>query len=78
MGAKRTLQDDSGAKANGSMKREETKRITVDLPRDEHRFLRDTTYDLDTDGIKVMRALLLELREDEELFGRVRERVAGL
>lgn len=78
MGAKKTLEDGSGATANGSMKREGTKRITVDLPRDEHRFLRDTTYDLDTDGIKVVRALLQELRDDPELFGRVRERVAGL
>ncbi|MGB3633138.1 MAG: hypothetical protein WA982_03780 [Rubrobacteraceae bacterium] len=78
MGAKKTLQGDSRATANGSMKREGTKRITVDLPRDEHRFLRDTTYDLDADGIKVMRALLQELRDDPELFDRVRERIAGL
>lgn len=66
----------SGA-TNGS-KREGTKRITVDLPRDEHRFLRDVAYDLDGDGMKVVRALLQELREDEDLRGRVARRLAGL
>ncbi len=53
------------------------KRITVDLFRDEHKFLRDFAYDADSDGMRVVRALLAELRRDEELSARIRDRLAG-
>lgn len=52
-----------------------TKRITVDLPRDEHKFLRDYAYDNDTEGMRVMRALLMELAADPELSERVLRRL---
>jgi hypothetical protein len=55
-----------------------TKRITVDLPRSEHKFLRDFAYDNDTDGMRVVRALLLELRDDPGLSPRVLARIAEL
>ena len=55
-----------------------TKRITVDLPRSEHKFLRDFAYDNDTDGMRVVRALLLELRDDPELSPRVLARMGEL
>ena len=55
-----------------------TKRITVDLPRSEHRFLRDFAYDNDTDGMRVVRALLLELRDDPGLSPRVLARMGEL
>ena len=55
-----------------------TKRITVDLPRSEHKFLRDFAYDNDTDGMRVVRALLLELRDDPGLSPRVLGRMADL
>jgi len=58
--------------------REGTKRITVDLPRSEHKFLRDFAYDNDTDGMRVVRALLLELRDDPGLSSRVLGRMADL
>jgi hypothetical protein len=58
--------------------REGTKRITVDLPRSEHKFLRDFAYDNDTDGMRVVRALLLELRDDPGLSPRVLGRMADL
>jgi hypothetical protein len=58
--------------------REGTKRITVDLPRSEHKFLRDFAYDNDTDGMRVVRALLLELREDRGLSVRVLARMGEL
>jgi hypothetical protein len=58
--------------------REGTKRITVDLPRSEHKFLRDFAYDNDTDGMRVVRALLLELRDDPELSPRVLARTREL
>lgn len=54
-----------------------TKRITVDLPISEHRFLRDFAYDHDADGMRVVRALLAELADDPELAARVHARLAG-
>lgn len=63
--------------ATRAARREGTKRITVDLPREEHRFLRDYAYDNDTDGMRVVRALLMELRDDPELSGRVLDRLPG-
>jgi len=59
-------------------RREGTKRITVDLPRSEHKFLRDFAYDNDTDGMRVVRALLLELRDDPGLSPRVLARIGEL
>jgi hypothetical protein len=66
------------AAKGGGAKREGTKRITVDLPRDEHKFLRDYAYDQETDGMRVVRALLMELRGDSGLSGRVLMRLANL
>lgn len=57
-------------------RREGKKRITVDLPIPEHKFLRDFAYDSEADGMKVVRALLQELRDDPELAERLRERLA--
>ena len=59
------------AKGRAAKKHGDTKRITVDLPRDEHKFLRDFAYDHDTDGMRVVRALLIELRSDSGLSGRI-------
>ena len=64
----------SPSKASGT-KREGTKRITVDLPKGEHKFLRDFAYDNDTEGMRVMRALLMELADDPELSERVLRRL---
>jgi hypothetical protein len=72
-------QSSVNAMAKGSeAKRGGTKRITVDLPRDEHKFLRDYAYDHETDGMRVVRALLRELRGDSELSGRVLMRLEEL
>ncbi len=59
-------------------RREGTKRITVDLPTDEHRQLKLLTVNNDVDGIRVVRALLLELHEDEQLMRRVLQRAENL
>lgn len=67
----------AAAKGRGA-KREGTKRITVDLPRDEHKFLRDYAYDHETDGMRVVRALLMELRSDSGLSGRILMRLEEL
>ena len=61
----------AAAAKGGGAKRGGTKRITVDLPRDEHKFLRDYAYDHETDGMRVVRALLMELRGNSGLSGRV-------
>ncbi|PLS84304.1 MAG: hypothetical protein CYG60_18640 [Actinobacteria bacterium] len=66
----------AGGDAGG--RREGTKRITVDLPRNEHKFLRDFAYDADSDGMRVVRALLMELRDNPELSARVVGRLAAL
>lgn len=68
----------NAAAKGGGAKREGTKRITVDLPRDEHKFLRDYAYDHETDGMRVVRALLLELRGDTGLSRRVVMRLEEL
>lgn len=89
--ARRALQRGSGQQQSGAepvpappgevthekkaSRREGSKRITVDLPRDEHKFLRDFAYDNDTDGMRVVRALLMELRENSELADKVLRRL---
>lgn len=65
-------------KGRGAKKHGDTKRITVDLPRDEHKFLRDFAYDYDTDGMRVVRALLMELQSDSGLSGRILMRLEEL
>lgn len=53
-------------------------RVSVDLPRPDHKYLRDFAYDAESDGMSVMRTLLEEMREDEELAGRIVDRLAGM
>jgi hypothetical protein len=57
-------------------KSEKLVRVSVDLPRSRHKFLRDFAYDAETDGMSVMRGLLDLLHEDEELAERLRKRLA--
>ncbi|MDP9475858.1 MAG: hypothetical protein M3R38_09250 [Actinomycetota bacterium] len=52
-------------------------RVSVDLPRPDHKFLRDFAYDAESDGMSVMRTLLEEMRGNEELAERVLDRLAG-
>jgi hypothetical protein len=73
-----TLESGSARTCSARAGREGKKRITVDLPRSEHKFLRDFAYDNDTDGMRVVRALLLELRDDPGLSPRVLSRMADL
>ena len=51
-------------------------RVSVDLPRPSHKYLRDFAYDAESDGMSVMRALLEEMRENEDLAERVLDRLA--
>jgi hypothetical protein len=52
-------------------------RVSVDLPRTDHKYLRDFAYDAESDGMRVMRALLEEMRDDENLAERILERLSG-
>ena len=59
----------------GTTNSEKFVRVSVDLPRSRHKFLRDFAYDAETDGMSVMRGLLELLREDEELAERLRKQL---
>lgn len=61
-----------------SPKPERLVRVSVDLPRSRHKFLRDFAYDAETDGMSVMRALLIEMADDPNLQARVRSRLGGV
>jgi hypothetical protein len=50
-------------------------RFTLDLDRDRHQFLKQYALRLETDASRVVRALLDQLRADDALADRVRERV---
>lgn len=63
----------SGARDTGKPKK--TIRTTVDLPPDEHRFLRILAARSRSDGMRVMRTLLREAAEDEDLATRIEERL---
>lgn len=58
-------------------KLDRTVRVSVDLPRSDHKYLRDFAYDAESDGMSVMRALLQEMRGDDALAERVMDRLAG-
>ena len=77
--AARTATRDRGRRKTGRprAKPERMVRVSVDLPRPSHRYLRDFAYDAESDGMSVMRALLEEMREDEGLADRVLDRLAG-
>ena len=50
-------------------------RITVDLNASQHRFLREYCLNTGTKGTAVLRGLLAELAEDEELRSRLTQRL---
>jgi hypothetical protein len=50
-------------------------RITVDLNASQHRFLREYCLDTGSKGTAVLRGLLAELAEDEELRSRLTQRL---
>jgi hypothetical protein len=77
--AKRAQQDavDTGAPDKMVKRAEVAKpvRISVDLPKEQHKFLRRFALDADVDGMRIVRALLSELEEDTRLAQRVRDRL---
>jgi hypothetical protein len=57
--------------------KEKVVRISVDMPRSQHKYLRDFAYDAETDGMSVVRGLLELLKEDSELAERLHRRLAS-
>ena len=52
-------------------------RVSVDLPRYRHKYLKDFAYDAETDAMSVMKALLEELNEDPELEEKILNRLGS-
>jgi len=77
--AARAATRDRGRRRTGRprAKPERMVRVSVDLPRPSHKYLRDFAYDAESDGMSVMRALLEEMREDGDLADRVMDRLAS-
>lgn len=65
-----------GRRGRPRTKPERMVRVSVDVVRSDHKYLRDFAYDEETDSMSVMRALLHELQVDAALAERVRVRVA--
>lgn len=67
------------AKSIGTSRKKPQKmvRVSVDLPRTDHKYLRDFAYDAESNGMSVMRALLEEMKDDPELADRVQDRLTG-
>lgn len=57
--------------------KEKMVRVSVDLPRSQHKYLRDFAYEAESDGMSVVRGLLQLLREDPELAKQLHERLTG-
>ena len=52
-------------------------RLSVDVPRSQHVFLRVEAAQAGTTGMAVVRALISEMQDDAKLARRVRDRLAG-
>ncbi len=73
---------DAGGESRGSRRRKESTseeerlvRLSVDVPRAQHRFLRVEAAQAGATGMAVVRALISEMEADEELAERVRGRL---
>ncbi len=69
--------------ASGRLGRPRTKpermvRVSVDVVRSDHKYLRDVAYDTETDAMSVMRALLRRMKADADLEDRIRDDLANL
>jgi hypothetical protein len=76
-GSPRHLADEETqpAAAGGQGRPAKPIRITVDLNASQHRFLREYCLDTGTKGTEVLRGLLTELAEDDELRSRLTQRL---
>lgn len=75
--AGRTPNEARGPESGPGSDAERLVRLSVDVPRSKHRFLRVMAAQEGVSGMAVVRALIDELRDDEELAQRVRGRLAA-
>jgi hypothetical protein len=64
-----------GGRDGSPVEREKLVRLSVDVPRAQHRFLRVEAAQAGTTGMAVVRALISEMEADEQLAERVRGRL---
>lgn len=65
----------SASESNAGGSRERRVRVTLDLTRDQHGFLRRFAFETEADASAILRALLALLEEDSALATRVLARV---
>ena len=70
------LEVEEHVSAEGKAKTERLVRLSVDVSTSKHRFLRVMAAQEGVSGMAVVRTLIDELQDDEELAERVRERLA--
>ena len=66
-----------GGPGGSSAGEEKLVRLSVDVPRAQHRFLRVEVAQAGATGMAVVRALISEMEADEDLAERVRGRLEG-
>ncbi len=64
-----------GGRGESPAEGEKLVRLSVDVPRAQHRFLRMEAAQAGATGMAVVRALISEMEADEELADRVRQRL---
>lgn len=77
-GSQRSVAEDSGGDTSAQEEQGRPAkpiRITVDLNAHQHRFLREYCLNTGTKGTAVLRGLLSELAEDQELRARLTQRL---
>ncbi len=67
----------SGRRGRPRTKPERMVRVSVDVVRSDHKYLRDVAYDTETDAMSVMRALLRRMKADADLEELIREDLAN-
>ena len=67
----------SGTARGGASAEGKLTRLSVDVPRSQHVFLRVEAAQAGTTGMAVVRALISEMQDDPELARRIRKRIAS-
>lgn len=66
-----------GGRRQATVREEKLVRLSVDVPRAQHKFLRMEAAQAETTGMAVVRALISEMETDGDLAKRVRDRLTS-